>query len=62
MEPANLESLFEKVEAIALGPQADLLKKFVDLLYKPLSGRERQGLKKQGINIEAIRPRSGAYR
>ena len=62
MEPGNLENLFEKVETIAHGPQADLLKKFVDLLYKPLSGRKLQESKKQGLNIAAIRPRSRAYR
>jgi hypothetical protein len=33
MEPGNLENLVEKVKAIAQGPNADLLKKFIDLLY-----------------------------
>jgi hypothetical protein len=32
MEPGNLEALVEKVKAIAQGPNADLLKKFIDLL------------------------------
>jgi hypothetical protein len=41
MEPGNLENLMEKVRVVAQGPQADLLSKFVDLLYKP--GRERPG-------------------
>jgi predicted transcriptional regulator len=34
MEPANLETLFEKVKAIAHGPHADLLEKLIDLLYE----------------------------
>lgn len=34
MEPANLETLFEKVKTIAHGPNADLLEKFIDLLYE----------------------------
>lgn len=34
MEPANLESLMEKVKTIAQGPHADLLNKFIDLLYE----------------------------
>lgn len=34
MEPANLETLFEKVKTIAHGPHADLLEKFIDLLYE----------------------------
>lgn len=34
MEPANLETLFEKVRTIAHGPHADLLEKFIDLLYE----------------------------
>ena len=33
MEPGNLETLFEKVKAINQGPNADLLKRFIDLLY-----------------------------
>jgi hypothetical protein len=33
MEPGNLENLVEKVKAIAHGPNADLLEKFIDLLY-----------------------------
>lgn len=33
MEPQNLENLVEKVKAIAQGPNAELLKKFIDLLY-----------------------------
>ncbi len=33
METGNLETLVEKVKAIAQGPNADLLKKFIDLLY-----------------------------
>ncbi len=34
MEPGNMETLVEKVKAIAQGPNADLLKKFIDLLYE----------------------------
>jgi len=34
MERPNLETLFEKVETIAHGPHADLLKKLIDLLYE----------------------------
>lgn len=34
MEPANLETLFEKVETIAHGPHADLLEKLINLLYE----------------------------
>lgn len=34
MERANLENLFEKVETIAHGPHAELLNKFIDLLYE----------------------------
>lgn len=34
MERGNLEALFEKVETIAHGPHADLLNKFIDLLYE----------------------------
>lgn len=34
MESSNLDTLFEKVETIAHGPHADLLKKFIDLLYE----------------------------
>lgn len=34
MEPSNLETLFEKVKVIADGPNADLLNKFIDLLYE----------------------------
>ena len=34
MEPDNLEILLEKVETIAQGRHADLLEKFVDLLYE----------------------------
>ncbi len=34
MEASNLDTLFEKVETIAHGPHADLLKKFIDLLYE----------------------------
>lgn len=33
MGSSNLDTLFEKVEAIAHGPHADLMKKFIDLLY-----------------------------
>ena len=33
MEPGNLQNLVEKVKAIAQGPNAELLKKFIDLLY-----------------------------
>jgi hypothetical protein len=33
MESGNLENLVEKVKAIAQGPNAELLKKFIDLLY-----------------------------
>jgi len=33
MEPGNLENLVEKVKAIAQGPNAELLQKFIDLLY-----------------------------
>jgi len=33
MEPANLETLIEKVITIAHGRHADLLNKFIDLLY-----------------------------
>jgi hypothetical protein len=42
MEAANLETLVEKVKAVAHGPQADLLRKFVDLLYQPAGERERR--------------------
>jgi len=34
MEPGNLEALKEKVEVIAHGSHAELLKKFIDLLYE----------------------------
>ena len=34
MESGNLENLMEKVMAIAQGPNADLLEKFIDLLYE----------------------------
>jgi hypothetical protein len=34
METGNLENLVEKVKAIAHGPHADLLEKFIDLLYE----------------------------
>jgi hypothetical protein len=34
MEPGNLENLLEKVKAVAQGPNADLLAKFIDLLYE----------------------------
>jgi hypothetical protein len=34
MEPRNLENLMEKVKTIAQGPHADLLAKFIDLLYE----------------------------
>jgi len=34
MEPGSLETLVEKVKALAQGPHADLLKKFIDLLYE----------------------------
>jgi len=34
MEPGNLENLMEKVKTIAHGPHADLLEKFIDLLYE----------------------------
>lgn len=34
MGSSNLDTLFEKVETIANGPHADLLKKFIDLLYE----------------------------
>jgi len=43
MEPGNLETLLEKVRTVAQGPQGDLLRKFVDLLYKPMGERKRQG-------------------
>jgi predicted transcriptional regulator len=33
MEPQNLDNLIEKVQTIAHGPHADLLEKFIDLLY-----------------------------
>ena len=33
MKSGNLENLVEKVKAIAQGPNAELLKKFIDLLY-----------------------------
>jgi hypothetical protein len=34
MKPTNLETLIEKVEAIAHGPHADVLEKLIDLLYE----------------------------
>jgi hypothetical protein len=34
MEPGNMENLIEKVETIARGPHAELLNKFIDLLYE----------------------------
>ncbi len=34
MEPGSLETLFKKVKAIAHGPHAELLQKFIDLLYE----------------------------
>lgn len=34
MEPGNIENLVEKVKTIAHGPNADLLEKFIDLLYQ----------------------------
>jgi hypothetical protein len=34
MEPGSLEALFEKMRAIVQGPHADLLEKFIDLLYE----------------------------
>lgn len=34
MDPWNLETLVEKVKTIAHGPHADLLEKFIDLLYE----------------------------
>ena len=34
MESGNLENLLEKVKTIAHGPHADLLGKFIDLLYE----------------------------
>lgn len=34
MEASNLDTLFEKVKTIAHGPHADLLNKFIDLLYE----------------------------
>lgn len=34
MEPGNLETLLEKVKAVAHGPHAELLEKFIDLLYE----------------------------
>jgi hypothetical protein len=34
MGPANLETLYGKVKTIAKGPHADLLEKFIDLLYE----------------------------
>jgi hypothetical protein len=34
MESGHLEALFEKVKAIAHGPHAELLEKFIDLLYE----------------------------
>lgn len=40
MEPSNLQSLFEKVEAIAHGPHAALLEKFIDLLYREIEEPE----------------------
>jgi hypothetical protein len=39
MERADLEALIDKVETIAHGPHADLLEKFIDLLYE----REMKG-------------------
>jgi len=33
MEPA-MEELFDKVKIIAAGPNADLLRRFVDILYE----------------------------
>ena len=39
MKSDNLEALLEKVETIAHGPHADLLNKFIDLLYE----REMEG-------------------
>jgi hypothetical protein len=38
MEPGNLDSLMEKVKAIASGPHAELLQKFIDVLY----GQDRE--------------------
>jgi hypothetical protein len=34
MEATNLETMLAKVEIIAHGPHADLLEKFIDLLYE----------------------------
>ena len=34
MESGSLENLMEKVETIASGPHAELLNKFIDLLYE----------------------------
>jgi hypothetical protein len=33
MTPGNLDSLLDKVRAIAQGPNAELLEKLIDLLY-----------------------------
>jgi len=44
MEAGDLKNLEEKVRAVAQGPQADLLRKFVDLLYQqPMGERQEQG-------------------
>jgi len=63
MERPNLEALLEKVRAIAHGPQADLLSKFVDLLYKSVEKWERQGQATQaGRQLGGYVARSRAYR
>lgn len=63
MEPGNLENLMEKVRAAAHGPQADLLSKFVDLLYKSVGERERRGQAAQsGRQPGGYAARSRAYR
>lgn len=60
MEPANLKTLFEKVETIAHGSRAGLLNKLIDMLYE--GEMQKAQIAREEVHQAAIRPRSGAYR
>jgi hypothetical protein len=66
MEKETGQDLFEKVKAVAQGPEADLLREFVDLLYyrheefdtEPLSPPEQAALEE---GREALRRGDKSY-
>jgi hypothetical protein len=66
MEKGTDQDLFDKVKAVAQGPEADLLREFVDLLYyrreeldtEPLSPEEQAALEE---GREALRRGDKAY-